>query len=73
MKVAGPGARGTTMKKYGIKVRVANGEYRWILDHSEILTDVGPMVFETKQEAVDFAEKMQWTLYEVDIYPFKEF
>ena len=61
------------MKKYGIKVRVTNGEYRWMLDHSEVLTDVGPMVFETKQEAIDFAEKMQWTLYEVDLYPFKEF
>jgi len=61
------------MKKYGIKVRVTNGEYRWMLDHSEVLTDVGPMVFETKQEAVDFAEKMQWTLYEVDLYPYKEF
>jgi len=61
------------MKKYGIKVRVMDGEYRWMLDHSEVLTDVGPMLFETKQEAIDFAEKMQWTLYEVDIYPFKEF
>ena len=61
------------MKKYGIKVRVTNGEYRWMLDHSEVLTDVGPMVFETKQEAIDFAEKMQWTLYEVDLYPYKEF
>ena len=61
------------MKKYGIKVRVTNGEYRWMLDHSEVLTDVGPMLFETKQEAIDFAEKMQWTLYEVDLYPFKEF
>ena len=61
------------MKKYGIKVRVMNGEYRWMLDHSEVLTDVGPMLFETKQEAIDFAEKMQWTLYEVDLYPYKEF
>ena len=61
------------MKKYGIKVRVTNGEYRWMLDHSEILTDVGPMLFETKEEAIDFAEKMQWTLYEVDLYPYKEF
>jgi hypothetical protein len=61
------------MKKYGIKVRVMDGEYRWMLDHSEVLTDVGPMLFETKQEAIDFAEKMQWTLYEVDLYPFKEF
>lgn len=61
------------MKKYGIKVRVTNGEYRWMLDHSEVLTDVGPMLFETKQEAIDFAEKMQWTLYEVDLYPYKEF
>ena len=61
------------MKKYGIKVRVTNGEYRWVLDYSEILTDVGPMLFETKQEAIDFAEKMQWTLYEVDLYPYKEF
>ncbi len=61
------------MKKYGIKVRVMDGEYRWMLDHSEVLTDVGPMLFETKQEAIDFAEKMQWTLYEVDLYPYKEF
>ena len=61
------------MKKYGIKVRVMDGEYRWMLDHSEVLTDVGPMLFETKQEAIDFAEKMQWTVYEVDLYPYKEF
>ena len=61
------------MKKYGIKVRVMDGEYRWMLDHSEVLTDVGPMLFETKQEAIDFAEKMQWTLYEVDLYLYKEF
>lgn len=61
------------MKKHGIKVRVTSDEYRWVLDHSEVLTDVGPMLFETKQEAIDFAEKMQWTLYEVDLYPYKEF
>lgn len=61
------------MKKYGIKVRVTNNEYRWVLDHSETLTDVGPMLFETIKEGVDFAEKMQWKLYKVELYPYKEF
>lgn len=59
------------MKKYGIKVRVSSDEYRWVLDSS--MTEVGPIVFDTKQEAIDFAEKMQWKLYEVDFYPYKEF
>jgi len=59
------------MKKYGIKVRVSNEEYRWVLNGST--TNVGPMVFDTEQESIDFAEKMQWKLYEVELYPYKEF
>jgi hypothetical protein len=59
------------MKKYGIKVRVANEEYRWVLNGSA--TNVGPIVFDTEQESIDFAEKMQWKLYEVELYPYKEF
>jgi hypothetical protein len=59
------------MKKYGIKVRVSNEEYRWVLNGST--TNVRPIVFDTEQESIDFAEKMQWKLYEVELYPYKEF
>jgi hypothetical protein len=59
------------MKKYGIKVRVSGENYYWVLDSST--TNVGPMVFDTKQESIDFAEKMQWRLYKVELYPHKEF
>lgn len=59
------------MTKYGIKIRVANYDYRWILDNSSI--DVGPILFETKKEGVAYAEKMHWRLYEVEKYPYKEF
>ena len=59
------------MTKYGIKIRVANSDYRWILDNCCV--DVGPILFETKEEGIAYAEKMQWKLYEVEKYTYKEF
>jgi|FLMP01.2.fsa_nt_emb hypothetical protein len=46
---------------WGIKIRVASNEYRWVGSYN-------PVLFETELEARRYAEDRQWLIYKIEHY-----